>query len=110
MFGNGEAIVTPVALPRNGLNKAGGLDSRHRANLLQQSGVEVDQLSRFTVAPAKEVESHGEHILCVAAHIGGAETRIALEQQPGRDQQHHGQADLHGQQRTAQPGVRLPAA
>ena len=53
---------------------------------------------------------HGDHVLREAAHVGGAQPFIALEQQPGANEQDHSQSDFERQQHLAQRGPRTAPA
>jgi hypothetical protein len=76
----------------------------------EQLRKEVHFRRSVVVASAEQGDAHGKHVVRDAAHVGGAQALIALEQQTGAHQQHYCQANFEREQRLAQTHAAVAGA
>ena len=110
MLRNGETTVSAVALPWDRSDKSGGLDAGKTADALEQGFKETHALCGLGILRSGKAETHREYVVRDAAKIGGAQLRVALQQQACPDEQHHGKPYFQGKQTLAKADSLQPRA
>src|SRR5216683_5452327 len=72
MLRDPETAVPAVALSWNQSDQSCRLDSRQRAHALQQPFIKSYALRVMTILCFRQAKTHGEHIICDTAELGGA--------------------------------------
>jgi hypothetical protein len=109
MLGDDKATVATVAVAwDDGKDETGCIDPGHIADADEQGLKEIVNLRGLLVTNLRKVDVELEDVPRKAAEIGGAEARVAFDQESRADEQDDGQGDFEREEDGAEANT--PAA